>query len=53
MTSKRYENRERDFIASNIPGAIYKVELDESHPLAFGYPLYYFSSNLTTSCLNS
>lgn len=43
---KRYENRERDFIASNIPGAIYKVELDESHPLAFGYPLYYFSLKL-------
>ena len=40
---KKYENRERDYVINNIPGAIYKVELDDSHPLAFGYPSYYFS----------
>jgi hypothetical protein len=40
---KRYENREREVLKNNIPGAIYKVELDDSHPLAFGYPDYYFS----------
>ena len=40
---KKYENRERDGIVNNIPGAIYKVELDNSHPLAFGYPGYYFT----------
>lgn len=40
---KKYENRERDFISNNVPGAIYKVELDESHPLAFGYPANYYS----------
>ena len=40
---KKYENRERDGIVNNIPGAIYKVELDNSHPLAFGYPDYYFT----------
>ena len=38
-----YENRERDFIPNNIPGSIYKVELDNTHPLAFGYPNYYYT----------
>lgn len=40
---KKYENRERDGIVNNIPGAIYKVELDNSHPLAFGYGNNYYS----------
>lgn len=44
---KRYENRERDGIVNNIPGAIYKVELDNSHPLAFGYGNNYFSLKLS------
>ena len=34
---KLYENRERDGITKTIPGAIYEVELDNSHPLAFGF----------------
>lgn len=40
---KRYENRERDNITNYIPGAIYKIEMDNSHPLAFGYNNQYFS----------
>ncbi len=40
---KRFENRERDGIVNNIPGAIYKVEMDNSHPLAFGYANNYYS----------
>lgn len=44
---KRYENRERDGIVNNIPGAIYKVEMDNSHPLAFGYGNNYFSLKLS------
>ncbi|MDB5201361.1 MAG: family carboxypeptidase [Ferruginibacter sp.] len=44
---KKYEDRERDNIVNNIPGAIYKVELDNSHPLAFGYPSYYYSLKLS------
>ncbi len=43
---KRYENRERDWVGSNIPGAIYRVELDNSHPLAFGYGNTYFTLKL-------
>ena len=44
---KRYENRERDGVVNNIPGAIYKVELDNSHPLAFGYDNNYYSLKLS------
>ena len=40
---RRYENRERDFIPAFIPGAIYKVEIDNSHPLAFGYGDAYYT----------
>ena len=43
---RKYENRERDDLARSTPGAIYKVELDESHPLAFGYPGYFYSLRL-------
>ncbi len=40
---KKYENRERDQLTSSIPGAIYSVQLDNTHPLAFGYPETYYS----------
>ncbi|HEX6427409.1 MAG TPA: zinc carboxypeptidase, partial [Niastella sp.] len=40
---RRYENRERDFIPGFTPGSIYKVELDNSHPLAFGYDDAYYT----------
>jgi len=39
----RYENRERDNIPGFNPGSIYKVELDNSHPLAFGYDDAYYT----------
>jgi hypothetical protein len=34
---------ERDGISDGNPGAIYKVTLDNSHPLAYGMPNYYFT----------
>jgi len=40
---KKYENRERDEATNNIPGAIYKVQLDNTHPLAFGYSDTYYT----------
>ena len=40
---KKYENRERDEVSSSIPGAIYKVQLDNTHPLAFGYTDFYYT----------
>jgi len=43
---RRYEDRERDFVAGITAGSIYKVELDNTHPLAFGYPNYYYTMKL-------
>jgi hypothetical protein len=40
---KKYEDRERDRIPGVTPGSIFKVELDNTHPLAFGYPDYYYT----------
>lgn len=40
---KVFEERERDFLKGNIPGSIYKVELDNTHPLAYGYPNFYYT----------
>ncbi|MFL5809487.1 MAG: M14 family metallopeptidase [Flavisolibacter sp.] len=40
---RKYEDRERDFIPNITPGSIFKVELDNTHPLAFGYPNYYYT----------
>lgn len=40
---KRYEDREKDYISGITPGSVYKVELDNTHPLAFGYPDFYYT----------
>ena len=40
---RKYENRERDAIPNVTPGSIFRVELDNTHPLAFGYPNYYYT----------
>ena len=39
----RYDGREREEVASSVPGSIYRVELDNSHPLAFGYSNRYYT----------
>ena len=39
----RYSDRQREEVSSSVPGAIYKVELDNTHPLAFGYPDHYYT----------
>ena len=38
-----YEDRERTSLTGYTPGSIWKVTLDPSHPLAFGYPDYYYT----------
>lgn len=35
--SKRYADSQRDRSPSNNPGAIYRVSIDNSHPLGFGF----------------
>lgn len=39
----RYEARERDALTGSTPGSIFRVQLDNTHPLAFGYPNYYYT----------
>lgn len=43
---RTYDERERDAITDYIPGAIYKVDVDNTHPLMFGYPNYYYTLKL-------
>lgn len=40
---KKFEDRDRDAISGTTPGSILKVELDNSHPLAFGYGNIYYT----------
>jgi hypothetical protein len=40
---KRYEDREREGLASQISGALFETQADSSHPLCFGLPMPYFS----------
>ncbi len=40
---KSYEVRERESVSGITPGSIWRVQLDNSHPLAFGYPDYYYT----------
>ena len=35
-TLQRYEDRRRSFLTNSVEGSIYKVSLDDSHPLSFG-----------------
>ena len=39
---RRYEDRERRGVSEDTPGAVYRVALDGSHPLAYGYPDYLY-----------
>ena len=41
-----YDSRDRESIRNNVPGAIYKVYLDNTHPLGYGYPNYYYTLKL-------
>lgn len=40
---RKFEERDRAFIPSSVSGAIFRVELDNTNPLAFGYPNHYYT----------
>lgn len=40
---RKFEERDRAFIPSSVSGAIFRVELDNTNPLAFGYPDHYYT----------
>jgi hypothetical protein len=43
MVIHHYGDRQREEAAGSVPGSIYRVELDSTHPLAFGYPDHYYT----------
>jgi hypothetical protein len=49
---KLYADRDHESIRSNVPGAIYKVDMDNSHPLGFGLDKYYFTLKLNDIIYN-
>ncbi len=44
-----YANAERRSIASYMPGAVFEVQMDNSHPLAYGFKDTYFSLKTSSS----
>lgn len=44
-----YEDRERDAISDYVPGAIFRLDVDESHPLGFGLGDHYYSLRTSSS----
>ena len=40
---KKYADAEPESLSASVPGAIFRIELDNTHPLAFGYPTYYYT----------
>jgi hypothetical protein len=43
---KVYADRDHESIQSTVAGAIYKVDMDNTHPLGFGLGKYYFTLKL-------
>lgn len=43
-----YADRGTKFDAYRIPGAIFKLKVDNSHPMGFGYPNHYFTIKRST-----
>ncbi|MFN8356172.1 MAG: M14 family zinc carboxypeptidase [Spirosomataceae bacterium] len=46
---KVYGNREREFVMEETPGSIFKLTMDNTHPLAFGYDKTYYGLILEAS----
>jgi len=42
-----YDDRDKDALRSSVPGAIYKINLDNSHPLGYGLPDSYYTLKLS------
>ncbi|MEO6135676.1 MAG: M14 metallopeptidase family protein [Ginsengibacter sp.] len=45
---KVYSEREKAYVSQGTPGAIFKVDVDNTHPLMFGYPKYYYTLKMDT-----
>jgi hypothetical protein len=43
VNERKYAEKDKDDLQNSIPGAIYKVNLDQSHPLALGLGKFYYT----------
>jgi len=43
IIQKDYGSAERESLTTFTPGAIYKIQLDNTHPVGYGYPDYYYT----------
>ncbi len=43
INQRKYAEKDKDDLQNSIPGAIYKVNLDQSHPLALGLGKFYYT----------
>jgi hypothetical protein len=46
---RTFENREKDEVPSTTPGAVFRVDADNTHPLMYGYPSYYYTLKMDNS----
>ena len=46
VEDKVYENRDREATSSSVPGAIYKLHIDNTYPLGFGLDKNYYALKL-------
>ena len=47
-----YAEQERSYISNQIPGAVYKTTIDNTHPLGFGLGEAYFSLKTSGTAYN-
>jgi hypothetical protein len=43
---RTFENREKDEVPGITPGSVYRVDVDNTHPLMYGYSNYYYTLKL-------
>lgn len=43
INDRKYGDKDKDDLQNSIPGAIYKVTLDQTHPLSIGLGKYYYT----------
>lgn len=48
---RRFEDQERESMSSSLAGGIFRVTIDNSHPLGFGYTDTYFTLKRSTTAL--
>ena len=51
-TVRVYADRDHEALRSSVPGAIYKINLDNTHPLGFGLSNEYFTLKLNDDLYN-